>query len=220
MNFTTIFQFLSELKANNQKAWLDNHRKLYETAKKDFEEIVQHLIREVGTFDAGIADLVPKSCIFRLNRDIRFSKDKSPYKLNFGASMQKGGKKTSLAGYYIHIQPEGESFVGGGIYMPEPSVLAKIRQEIDYNSQEFHQIIDNQDFKQSFGELWGEKVKTAPKGYAKDHPDIELLKLKNFIAFRQFKDAQVNTSDFLADTVATFRAMKPLNDFLNRVFEN
>jgi uncharacterized protein (TIGR02453 family) len=220
MNFTTIFQFLTELKANNQKVWLDNNRKLYETAKKDFEQIVQHLIQEVGTFDAGIADLVPKSCIFRLNRDIRFSKDKSPYKLNFGAFMQKGGKKTPLGGYYIHIQPEGESFVGGGIYMPEPGVLAKIRQEIDYNSQEFHQIIDNQDFKNYFGELWGEKVKTAPKGYAKDHPDIEILKLKSFTAFRQFTDEQVNANDFLANTVSAFQTMKPLNDFLNRVFDN
>ncbi|MCU0443792.1 MAG: DUF2461 domain-containing protein [Microscillaceae bacterium] len=220
MNFTNIFDFLTQLKDNNQKAWLDNNRKLYETAKKDFEQIIKHLIQEIGFFDAQIAGLEAKACIFRLNRDIRFSKDKSPYKLNFGAFMQKGGKKTPLGGYYIHIQPGGESFLGGGIYMPEPTVLAKIRQEIDYNSAEFHQIIDSSSFKDFFGELWGEKVKTVPKGYDKDHPDIEILKLKSFTAFHQLSDAQVKAPDFFNHTLETFKIMKPLNDFLNRVFDS
>jgi uncharacterized protein (TIGR02453 family) len=219
MQTQQIFSFLSALKDNNNKVWFDNHRKDYETAKKDFEQIVGYLITEINHFDDTIADLQAKNCIFRINRDIRFSADKTPYKINFGASIQKGGRKSNLGGYYIHLQPEGESFVAGGVYMPMPEDLQKIRQEIDYNSKEFHQIIENQDFVNHFKEIWGEKVKTSPKGYAKDHPDIELLKYKSYIAYRQFKDEEVSGKDFFSEVKAAFQAMKPLNDFLNRAIQ-
>jgi uncharacterized protein (TIGR02453 family) len=216
MNTQGILNFLNELKDNNQKAWFDANKKTYETAKKDFEAIVKYLIEEVISFDKDIEGMEPKNCIFRINRDVRFSADKSPYKTNFGASIQKGGRKSGLGGYYIHLQPGGESFLAGGIYMPMPPELAKIRQEIDYNGTEIKAILADKDFVKYFGELWGEKVKTAPKGYKADHPEIELLKQKSFIAFCKLSDKEVLAPKFIESVIPIFKAMKPLNDFLNR----
>ncbi|MDX2305334.1 MAG: DUF2461 domain-containing protein [Microscillaceae bacterium] len=215
MSRQIILNFLSGLQTNNNREWMEANKKTYQDAKTAFEELVHALIQKISAFDSDIADLEPKQCIFRLNRDIRFSKDKSPYKLNFGAAMQKGGKKSRAGGYYIHIQPNQESFVGGGIYMPDASELAKIRQEIDYNGESLKKIIQNEAFIQRFGEIWGEKVKSAPKGYAKDHPDIELLKLKSFVVFEKFNDPDILKDDFADRCVAAFQALKPLNDFLN-----
>lgn len=215
MSRQIILNFLSGLQTNNNREWMEANKKTYQDAKTAFEELVHTLIQKISAFDSDMADLEPKQCIFRLNRDIRFSKDKSPYKLNFGAAMQKGGKKSRVGGYYIHIQPNQESFVGGGIYMPDASELAKIRQEIDYNGESLKKIIQNEAFIQRFGEIWGEKVKSAPKGYAKDHPDIELLKLKSFVVFEKFNDPDILKDDFADRCVAAFQALKPLNDFLN-----
>src|SRR5215813_10747738 len=133
-------KFLKELKKNNNKTWFDAHRKQYEAARNDFENFIQSVLDKHAKNDTDLKELTAKKCMFRINRDIRFSKDKSPYKTNFGASMDKGGKKSGLAGYYFHLEP-GKSFVGGGIWMPQPDALKKVRQEIDYCLDEFKKII-------------------------------------------------------------------------------
>ena len=215
MSRQTILNFLDELKDNNNREWMEAHKNTYQQAKRDFETLVTEVIARLREFDEGVEGLEAKKCIFRLNRDIRFSKDKSPYKLNFGAAMQKGGRKSPFGGYYLHIQPNQESFAGGGIYMPEAANLAKIRQEIDYNANQLKEIIYADEFKKKFGDLWGEKVKTSPKGYSKDHPEIELLKFKSFVVFEKITDEDVLKGNYIDKCIASFKMIKPLNDYLN-----
>ena len=210
----TTFKFLKQLAKNNQKEWFDANRKTYETAKSEFEAIVKTVIEKSVLFDDKIAGLEAKKCLFRINKDVRFSKDKSPYKLNMGASINPGGKKSEIPGYYIHVEP-GKSFLAGGSYQPMPEVLAAIRQEIDYNSAEFKKILNAKDFKMYFKELEQEnKLKTAPKGYEKDHPEISLLQHRNFIMVHNLTDAQVTDKNFPAYAAKVFKAMLPLNEFL------
>ncbi len=215
MNIALILDFLKELQQNNEKAWMDNHRKFYESAKAEFKTVVAFLLEEMATADETLLGLQPKDCIFRLNRDIRFSNDKSPYKNNFGAYFSEGGKKGEQAGYYLHLQPFGESFLGGGMYMPSPESLYKVRQEIDYNASELKKIVDLPDFRKYFGEIQGDKLKRPPKGYATDHPNIELLKLKDFLVIHRLTDAEVTSQDFPQQAIKMFKTMMPFNYFLN-----
>jgi uncharacterized protein (TIGR02453 family) len=147
----TTIKFLKDLKKNNNKEWFDTNRKVYENAKADYAYFIDGIIKAHGKKDESIANLIAKNCMFRINRDIRFSKDKSPYKTNFGASISSGGKKIMKGGYYIHCEP-GESFVAGGIYMPMPEDLNKVRQEIDYCFDEFKKIINHKNFKALYGD--------------------------------------------------------------------
>ena len=210
----TTLKFLKQLANNNNKEWFDVNRKTYEAVKAEFEAIVKTTIEKNSSFDPSIAGLEPKQCIFRINKDVRFSKDKSPYKTNIGASINPGGKKSMLAGYYLHIEPK-KSFLAGGCYMPTPEVLSAIRQEIDYNTDDFKKIILAKDFKNYFKELSNEgKLKTAPKGYAKDHPSIELLQHKHFIVVHDLTDVQVCDKNFPSYASKVFKAMLPLNQFL------
>lgn len=216
---TSTLQFLKQLAKNNHKEWFDANRKKYEAAKADYAASVQNIINTFSKTDAAIASLEAKKCMFRINRDIRFSKDKSPYKINFGASINAGGKISYNAGYYLHIQP-GESFVGGGVYQPMPDVLKKIRQEIDYNFDEFKKIIGSKKFKSvytaglSTGE--GMSLSRPPKGYEENNPAIEFIKLKSVIAIAPLTDAQVTDKKFVATVVKAFEALHPLIVFLNK----
>jgi uncharacterized protein (TIGR02453 family) len=213
------FDFLSKLKKNNSKEWFDKNRDEYEIARTNFKEFVGDLIIAISRFDPSVKSLEPKNCIFRINRDIRFSNDKTPYKTNMGASIGPGGKKSHDAGYYIHIQP-GASFLAGGVWQPPAPQLNAIRQEIDYNAAEFNKIINHKAFKMHFGKLSEEdKVKTSPKGYDKNHPEIELLKLKSFIVVRDLKDKEVISKDFIKECSEVFKAMYPLNKFLRRAVD-
>lgn len=213
------FKFLKHLAKNNSKEWFDENRKQYETSKTEFEQVVKAVIDKSVLFDKELAGIEARKCLFRINRDIRFSKDKSPYKLNMGASINPGGKKEMGAGYYIHIQP-GKSFLAGGCYMPPPEVLAHIRQEIDYNAKDFKKILAAKDFKSYFKNLSdeGDKLKTAPKGYAKDHPELNLLQHKHFIVVHNLKDEQIMDKNFPAYAAKVFKAMHPLNLFLRACF--
>lgn len=210
--------FLAELKENNNKEWFDANRKRYEAVKKDIKENVQQLITGIAGFEPAIAAIKPKDCVFRINRDIRFSKDKSPYKTNLGAYISRGGKKSPHAGYYFHLEP-GNCFLAGGMYGPESSVLNAVRQEIDYNTDEFKAIINSKEFKKLFGEIHGEQLKTAPKGYSKDHPEIELLRYKSYLMVHNISDKDVLNKNFTDKAVSVFEAMKPMNEFLNRVLD-
>lgn len=217
----TVLPFLKKLQKNNNKPWFDENRALYLAAKTEFEEFVQSLITNYGKHDPSIAHLLPKECIFRINRDVRFSKDKSPYKSNFGAFINSGGKKSPLAGYYLHIEPGG-SFVGGGLYMPMPDMLAKVRQEIDYNLPEFKSIVSSAAFKKQYKDLHrGEDISLTrvPKGYETSNPAAEYLKLKSLIAMRPLSDEEVQSKDLEKTCIAAFKALKPLVDFVNRSIE-
>lgn len=208
-----IFDFLSDLRQNNHKDWMDQNKARYQQAKKEFENLVKILIDRIALFDENIAGIQPKNCIFRLNRDIRFSHDKRPYKENMGAFIAREGKKGVDGGYYIHIQP-GQSMLAGGTYMPPADVLKKIRQEIDYNPEPLVEFMNSQPFQKFFGGFAGEKLKTAPKGYSPDHPHIDLLNLKSLIVTHSLTDQQAIRNDFPDYALEVFKAMKPLNDYL------
>src|SRR6476661_5216888 len=176
-------RFLSGLKKNNNKLWFDSHRAQYEAARIDFQNFIQLVIEALERRDPTIAGMQARDCLFRLNRDIRFSKDKTPYKTAFGASIKREGKKSIYAGYYFHLEP-GKSFVGGGLWMPEPVLVKNVRQEIDYNWDEFKSIISQKKFKTIYGDVYkGTDVSLSknPKGYEKDNPALDYLKLKSFI---------------------------------------
>ncbi len=215
MDFESILRFLKALKTNNNRDWMSAHKKDYESAKKAFEQIVASLIEQLSIIDPTVQGLTPKDCIFRIHRDIRFSKDKTPYKPNFGAAMNKGGKKSNSATYYIHIEP-GQPFLAGGMYMPPGEILKKIRQEIDYNAAEFRKIIEDPVFVKYFNGIEGEKLKTSPQGYSSDNPNIDLLRFKSYIVMHSVNDNDLLQPDIIKRIVGVYAVLKPFNDFLNR----
>ena len=206
--------FIADLRGNNRKEWFDSNRSRYEKARTEFLTFIQALIDGIQTFDPSIGNVNPKNAVFRINRDIRFSKDKSPYKTNFGAFLVPGGKKSGNAGYYFHLEPGG-SFAGGGVYHPMPDILKKIRSEIYGNAEEFEAIIKDKEFYDYFGELYDDRLKTPPQGFPKDFKYIELLKYKSFTVWRDFDDKLLTSNGLLDETIKAFRLMYPLNRFLN-----
>jgi uncharacterized protein (TIGR02453 family) len=213
---TTTLKFLKDLKKNNNKPWFDEHRNHYETAKTDFHDLVEGLISAIAAFDAPIGQLTVKECVFRINRDVRFSKDKRPYKNNMACYFNKSGKKGIGAGYYLHIEP-GNSMAAGGIWMPEKTVLAGIRQEIDYNFTDWKKIIENKNFRKTFtdGVKSTETLVRPPKGYDENNPAIEFLKMKSFIVSGPIIDKDLQNKNFVKEVAESFKTMKPLIDFLN-----
>ena len=216
----STLSFLKNIKINNNKQWLDANRPQYENAKEDFINLVNDLIAELSRFEPAIKMLTAKDCTFRLNRDIRFSKDKSPYKTNFGAGFNAGGKKAINAGYYLHIEP-GQSFIGGGFWMPPASAITKIRQEIDYNLDEWKSILTKKDFKTNFvkGPDAEGALKRSPKGYEEDNPAIQYLKLKSYTISNPLADAEIILPALKKNIAATFKSMQPFLNFLNRAVQ-
>ena len=215
MAMDAILSFLSKLEKNNNKEWFDKNRKEYEATKKEFEAIVDELHTGLSKIEPGVADHKAKDAIFRIFRDVRFSKDKTPYKAHYSAVFSRGGKKAPDAGFYIHIQP-GQSFLAGGMWIPEGPVLKKMRQEIDYNFKEFKSIISNAKFKKYFKEIEGEKLKTLPQGYTADNPAIEYLKMKSIVITTKLSDKDLASKNAVSKVLEIFAVMKPLVDFLNR----
>lgn len=215
-------KFLLELKENNNKPWFEANRSRFEDAKQDLLQLVNNIIKQLGKKDADIALLAPKDCVYRQNRDVRFSKDKSPYKINMGAYFNRGGKKSNNAGYYFHLEPGNQSFGGGGLWMPEAPQLAKVRQEIDYCWNEFNKIISKKSFKEIYGDLnlKEHSLSREPKGYEKDNPAIKYLKLKSFVALQPISDAELTEKDLAGKLVTRFEAILPLIQFLNRPMED
>lgn len=213
----STLSFLKALKKNNNKAWFDKNRKTYEAAKADYTSFVQAVINEFGKKNPAYSSLLAKNCLFRINRDVRFSKDKSPYKTNMGAYFNPGGKKSILGGFYFHCEP-GQAFVGGGLWMPMPAELAKIRQEIDYNYVHFKKILANKKFKAVYGDISRSAEYTLtrlPKGYEADNPAGEYLKLKSYVALASLNDTDLTSKDLVKKTVAAFRALQPMIQFIN-----
>jgi uncharacterized protein (TIGR02453 family) len=216
----STFKFLKDLKKHNNKPWFEKNKALYLGAKEDVEDFVEKVIEGFGKKDVQIAALEPKNCTYRIYRDVRFSKDKTPYKTNMGAYLNKGGKKAPTAGYYIHFEP-GRTMAGGGLWMPQAPELNKTRQEIDYSFAEWSGILQNRAFKKSFADGLDKEdlLSRPPKGYSDDNPAIEYLRLKSFIVTRQFTDAEVQQRSFLKEILKTFESMKDFVYFLNRSLE-
>lgn len=209
-------QFLDDLKKNNNRDWFLDNKRRYEAYKKDYHQLVSDFLDAMKPLDPSLEMLEVKHCTFRINRDIRFSKDKSPYKDHMGLWFSSGAKGANRAGYYVHLS-RTESFIAGGFYAPEADELKKIRKEIAFFYDELDEILSDKKFKSVFGDLDRENaLKTMPKGYEKDHPAIENLKLKSFTASAKIDISEATQKDFVSKTVEKLMALKPLNEFLNR----
>ena len=213
--------FLKALSKNNHKPWFDENRKKYETAKADFVALIDRLILEISTFDPSVSHLAGKACIFRINRDVRFSKNKAPYKTNLAASICSQGRQANFPGYYFHCEP-GKSFLAGGFYMPLPEDLKKIRQELDYNFDDWKTILKEKSFKTNFpGGVEGtQSLARPPKSYDENNPAITFLKMKGFIVSKAIDDAELIDKGLVKKTVQSFKAMKPMIDFLKQGLDN
>ncbi len=209
-------EFLKHLAANNDRDWFQANKTEFENAKTDLRDLSAYLIGEISKFDPQIAHVLPQDCVFRIYRDVRFSKDKSPYKTHLGAYISPGGRKSMAPGYYFHLQP-GQSFLAGGKYHPDSSELLKLRNSIVNNTEDFLNIFADKAYKKAFGEMHGEKLVKPPKGFPADHKAIEYLKLKNFIAYREmFDDELLLSKEFPKLLVSYFKQMQPLIVFLRK----
>jgi len=209
--------FLKDLRKNNNRDWFKNNKPRYEEAKDNVEQFMDALIAKVAKWDPSIAHHTGKSVMFRIYRDVRFGKDKSPYKTHFGAHVSGAEKKSDIhsrAGYYIHIGP-GESMIAGGAYMPHGPWIKNIREAIDTNPKELKKILNRKAFKETFGDIEGEKLKTAPRGFPKDHPEIELLRHKSFHVAHGCPDKHVLAKDFLSHATKVCKTLHPLDVWLN-----
>jgi uncharacterized protein (TIGR02453 family) len=215
INKSTL-EFLKGLKYNNNREWFLNNQSAYKDAKNNFESFVQDVINGITLFDPIMKGLEVKSCVYRINRDIRFSNDKTLYKSHLGAFIVRGGKKNGdkFAGYYFHIEP-GNCMIAGGSYMPPSPWLNAIRENISEEPDKFLNIISEKSFVKYFGQLEGEKLKSAPKGYKADHPLIDHLKFKSYLVTNEVSDEAVLEAGFLNHVLSVCKAMKPLNDFLS-----
>jgi len=213
----STLEFLSDLKNHNERDWFIKNRKRYDDAKSNFESFVQAVIDQMSVYDPILKGLEAKSCTYRINRDIRFSNDKTIYKTHLGAFIVKGGKKNGdrFAGYYFHVEPGGNSMIAGGAYVPPMPWLSAIREKIAEQGQEFLKIIENREFIKYFGKLEGDSLKSAPKGYSRDHPYIEFLRLKSYLVTKMISDKEIVSNGCFDIVIRAAVAMKPLNDFLN-----
>jgi uncharacterized protein (TIGR02453 family) len=212
-----LLDFYAALKVNNNKVWFDENRKWYESVKKEYLALTGKILEELKSLDHSLEMLQVKDCTFRINRDIRFSPDKSPYKTNLGLNFAPYGKKMMLAGYYIHIAA-GQSFAGGGLYMPMAPELKKVRKEIHYCHNEFSSILQDPVFARTFGSLDrdpGTVLSRPPKEFTADDPAIEWLKLKSFTAVTTIDDNLLTSEDFVPHVIEIMKAIKPLIGFLN-----
>jgi uncharacterized protein (TIGR02453 family) len=216
INKSTL-EFLSDLKKNNDREWFLKNRSRYLEVKANYECFIQAVINEISTFDPILKGLEATSCTYRINRDIRFSSDKTLYKTHLGAFIVRGGKQNGnrYAGYYVHVEPGNNSMIAGGAYIPPSPWLKLIREKIYEQGDKFLKLIGNKEFVKFFGQLEGEKLKTAPKGFPKDHPNIEILKFKSYLVTRMISDKEIIGKDCFDLIIRASRVMKPLNDFLN-----
>ncbi len=214
MDLKLVFDFLTDLKSNNNREWFQDNKEYFLTTKNIFEQFIDLLIPKLMEIDDSIGNIRAKDCIYRIYRDVRFSKDKSPYKNHFGALIGINGRKSKKAAYYIHIEPDA-SFVGGGIYKPEPHVLKLLRTEIYYHPEEFKSIIQNKDFKAYFSEIFGEKLKLAPKGFPRDFADIDLLKYKSYAVVNKVDNEFFFRNNLIGEVMKVLKIQSDFNRFLN-----
>jgi len=215
--------FLKALKLNNSKEWLDDNIKSYESVKNDILTLTGRLLTSLSAIDMAIstADLDPKKCITRLNRDLRFAKDKTPYKTDYYIVLNKNGKNSASAFYFLHIEPDN-CFAGGGVYNPQPEELKKIRQEINYAFSEWTAIVNDSSFKKTFpsGINNSGVLSRLPKEFDAENPAGEFLKMKGFYTMEKITDEEIISSAYFIKINDYFKSTKPLVDFLNKAIEN
>lgn len=218
----TSLDFLKELKENNTKEWFEQNRNLYENYKSDILELTENLLTELSKFDETIsnAQLNPKKCITRVNRDLRFTKDKTPYKNYVLLVFNKNGFHGNTAGYYLQIEPNS-NFLGGGIWQTTSELLKKIRSEIDYSFSDINNIITSNKFKNTFpnGIQGVGKLKRIPQGYEESNPASELLKMKGFCTKEVITDKLLTSKNCIESIVDVFKTSKPLIDYINKAIE-
>ncbi|TAF47363.1 MAG: DUF2461 domain-containing protein [Sphingobacteriales bacterium] len=213
-------QFLTNLSLNNNRDWFLANKAHYETALQNVLAVADAVLAQLKIIDKSIPEtLTAKKSVMRIYRDVRFSKNKEPYKNNFGIGFSAIGKNSNYPGYYIHIQPN-QSFIAGGYWMPEAQHLKAIRQEIDYNTSQFKAIIENQDFVNCFGSLsQSDKLKTCPKGYSADNENIELLKLKSFTVFHSFTNNEITNNTIITQITNCLSLIYPFTNFLKNAIQ-
>ena len=208
--------FLEDIRFNNNRVWFQDNRKRYDAAQANFNQLIEAIMQQFGEVE-DLGRTTVKECVYRINRDVRFSKDKTPYKFHMGAVIGNGGRKSTGRSYYIQIQP-GESMVAGGVYMPEAEQLKHIRAATaSDNGKRLRAIINHADFKRYFGAMQGEQLKSAPKGYSSDHAAIDLLRHKQFLAMHMMNDADVLSDDLVTHVVAVCKALKPFEAYFNDI---
>ncbi|MBQ4819508.1 DUF2461 domain-containing protein [Aquimarina sp. MMG016] len=207
----STFEFLKDLKKNNHRDWMTEHKKRYQAGEKELKTFYAAVVERLNEKDE-----IEKTKVFRINRDVRFSKDKTPYNVHRSVSFSRAGAHRR-GGYYLRLEP-GNSLMAGGFFSPEPADLLRIRKEFEMDDQEIREILANPEFKKAFGGFNNQyQVKTAPKGFSKDHPNIDLIKNKSFFVEHAFTDAEVFAPDFLDKVVHHFELLRPYFDYMSDV---
>ncbi len=215
MTLQITLDFLHDLAGNNNKAWFDANRDRYQAARSEFESTVDELIHGFAAFD-DMGHLRARDCLFRINRDVRFSKDKSPYKTNLGAVIARGGRKGTGRVYYLQVGVD-ESFAAGGLHQPDRTQLDNVRRHIVADATPLREVLAAPDFVRYFGTMQGDQLKTAPMGYDREHPDIDLLRYKQYLAIHPLAEAAVVSDDLVDHLLQVYSAMKPFNSYLEQV---
>ncbi len=207
---TSTIRFLKDIDKNNNKEWFTGHKAKYEAALENIKAFKDEVMKGLNK-----KDVIEEGKVFRIYRDVRFSKDKLPYKNNLGVHFKRAGKDRR-GGYYLHIEP-GKTFAGGGFWEPAPADLKRIRDEIAFDDKPLRKIISSKSFVKNFGSLNGEELKTAPSGYDREHPAIDLIRKKQYLVGRNFTDKEVTSAGFLKEVITSFEAMRPLFDYMSEV---
>ncbi|MBE7645769.1 DUF2461 domain-containing protein [Tenacibaculum finnmarkense] len=207
----SIFQYLENLKQNNNRDWFTDQKPRFVEVQKSVKEFYGKVSENLETHD-----VIDKFKLFRIYRDVRFSKDKTPYKTHFSGSFSRKGSHLR-GGYYLQIEP-GNSFLAGGFWQPNKEDLLRIRKEIELDASEFREILNNPEFVKNFGTKFeGDELKSAPRGFDKNHPDIDLLRKKGFIAVRNFTDKEVLSNNFLSEIDTSYKALRPFFNLMSDV---
>ncbi len=216
-----VIPFLTQLYNNNNRDWFTRNKMQYQAAFNDFNKFVDDLIPYLAQTDPLLTGIRAKDCVYRIYRDTRFSKDKTPYKNHLGANISPGGRKSRLAGFYLHIEPMGTSITGGGIYMPDPEILKALRNEFYQVPEELLEIINDKEFSKYFKGLSNQdKLKTAPKGFPKDFEHIDLIKYKSYVAIGELSRKDIESDHLMEKLVQIHKAMYPLNRLINTIIED
>ena len=213
-----MLAFINELKINNNRPWFAAHKGEYDAIRKACIAEIETLLTLLSRVDSNLVSVTPEECIYRIYRDIRFSPDKSPFKTHFGIVLGKGGRKCWDAAYYLHIEP-GECALYGGVWFPEQPVLTRLRHDIYDNIEEFMAILEKPDFKAKFKGLTGDSLKSMPKGFPKDCPYGDIIKMKEFLVMEHFPDKYFSNKKWQESIASDIKLMKPFIDFLNYTFE-
>jgi uncharacterized protein (TIGR02453 family) len=214
MDFPRLTAFLADLAENNEKAWFEVHRSEYQALREDFAAFIGQVIGRIAEWDEGLRWKDPKDCLFRIYRDVRFSNDKSPYKTTFSAHISEQNRRGGPPGYYLEIDHTGTMLAAGGIWMPEPKTLARLRDSIAEHPQRLEKVLRSRGFKKTFGDLQGDRLTRPPRGYSDVTPLIEYIKLKSFIVWRERDARTIPHDEALAWLTGSFRTARPLVDWV------